>query len=454
MDDGDYSETNLQRLAREHLWMHFSRHASFKDHPIPIIVRGEGCYVYDETGKRYLDGLAALFCVNVGHGRAEIAKAAHEQLTELDFFTNWSYAHPPAIHLASKLASLTPGDLDHVFFVNSGSEAVESALKVARQYHHLRGEPKRTKFIARELAYHGTTMGALTATGLPGLRDPFKPLVPGGLHVPNTNTYHWPEGRDSLWSADKLEEKILEEGPDTIAAVIMEPLQNAGGCFTPPDGYFTKVRELCDKHGILLISDEVICGFGRLGYWFGAQRYQYQPDIITVAKALTSAYAPMGAMIASEKIAATFMHDKELFIHGSTFGGHPLSAAIALANIQILEDENLCQHVLDNEPLFKVSLDSLKSIPIVGDIRGAGYFWAIELVKDKETKAGFNHEEAERLLRGFISKECYAQGLICRADDRGDPVIQLSPPLIAGAEQFEEIRSILADVLSRASDML
>jgi adenosylmethionine-8-amino-7-oxononanoate aminotransferase len=308
--------------------------------------------------------------------------------------------------------------------------------------------------IAREIAYHGTSLGALSATGITSLRTPFEPLTPGGCHVPNTNSYREPPGRDPLWAADAIEERIEFEDPATVAAVILEPVQNAGGCFTPPDGYFERVREICDRHGVLLISDEVICGFGRLGHWFGCQRYGYQPDIITVAKGLTSAYAPMGAMIASDGVAEPFMHGTAMFGHGFTFAGHPMSSAVAMANLDIFEREDLCGHVRAKEGEFRATLDRLLDLPIVGDVRGAGFFHALELVKDKETKESFNDEESEWLLRDFLSGELYRRGLICRADDRGDPVIQLSPPLIADTEQFEEIESILRGVLSEASERM
>jgi adenosylmethionine-8-amino-7-oxononanoate aminotransferase len=446
--------SDLQRQAMRHLWMHFTRMGSYVDHEMPIIVRGDGCYVWDEHGKRYLDGLSALFCVNAGHGRAEIGEAAAEQSKELGFFTNWSYAHPRAIELAARIASLTPGDLNRVFFTDGGSEAVESAWKLARNWYRMRGEGQRTKLIAREIAYHGMSLGALSATGIPGLRSQFEPLVPGGVHVPNTNTYHLPEDRDPLWSADAIEEKILFEGPETVAAVILEPVQNAGGCITPPDGYFERVREICDRYGVLLISDEVICSWGRLGYYFGCERYGYQPDIVTTAKGLTSGYAPMGAMIVSDTIAEPFMQGKAMFAHGFTFAGHPMCAAIATANLDIFEREDLCGHVLEKEPEFRAMLESLRDIPIVGDVRGAGYFQAIELVKDQDTRESFDDDESEWLLRGFLSGELYRSGLICRADDRGDPVLQLSPPLIADSEQFAEIEAILRDVLTRAAEQV
>jgi adenosylmethionine-8-amino-7-oxononanoate aminotransferase len=444
----------LQELARRHLWMHFTRLSAYDQVDVPIIVRGDGCYVWDEHGKRYLDGLSALFCVNVGHGRADIAQAGADQAKELGFFTNWSYAHPRAIELAARIASLAPGDLNRVFFTSGGSEAVESALKLARQYFKLAGKPNKTKVIAREVAYHGTSLGALSATGITALREPFEPLTPGGRHVPNTNTYRMPPGMTEEWFAESIADVIEFEGPDTVAAVILEPVQNAGGCFTPPEGYFARVREICDEHDVLLISDEVICAWGRLGEWFGAQRYGYQPDIITTAKGLTSAYAPMGAVIISDRLAEPFLHGHTSFVHGFTFGGHPIGAAVAMANLDVFEREGVIEHVRANEPPFRAMLDSLRDLPIVGDVRGAGYFHAIELVKDKNTKESFSDAESETLLRGFLSGELYRRGLICRADDRGDPVIQLSPPLIAGPEQFEEIEQILRPVLTEAGERM
>jgi adenosylmethionine-8-amino-7-oxononanoate aminotransferase len=443
--------STLQETARQHLWMHFTRMGAYgAAEEIPIIVRGEGCYVYDEHGRRYLDGLSSLFCVNIGHGRADIAQAGADQARDLGFFTNWSYAHPPAIELAGRVASLAPGDLNRVFFTSGGSEAVESALKLARQYFHLRGKPTKHKVIAREIAYHGTSLGALSATGITDLRTPFEPLTPGGCHVPNTNTYRLPHGMTPDMLADTIAERIEFEGPDTVAAVILEPVQNAGGCFTPPPGYFQRVREICDEYDVLFISDEVICAWGRLGEWFGALRYGYQPDIMTTAKGLTSAYAPMGAVIVSDRVAEPFMTGTSSFTHGFTFGGHPLCAAVALANLDALESEGVLDNVRTHESDLRSMLDSLRELPIVGDVRGAGYFHAIELVKDRDTKESFSEEESETLLRGFLSGELYRRGLICRADDRGDPVIQLSPPLIAGPEQFEEIEGILRAVLEEA----
>ncbi len=444
----------LQELARRHLWMHFTRLSAYADHDVPVIVRGDGCYVYDEHGNRYLDGLSALFCVNIGHGRADIVQAGADQAKELGFFTNWSYAHPPAIRLAARIAELAPGDLNRVFFTSGGSEAVESAIKLSRQYFKLTGKPNKTKLIAREVAYHGTSLGALSATGITALRQPFEPLTPGGCHVANTNTYRMAASMTEADFAEAIAHRIEFEGSDTVAAVILEPVQNAGGCFTPPEGYFQRVREICDENDVLLISDEVICAWGRLGEWFGSGRYGYQPDIITTAKGLTSAYAPMGALIASDRLAEPFLDGTNSFTHGFTFAGHPVCAAIAMANLDALESEGILEHVRANEPGFRAMLESLRDIPIVGDVRGAGYFQAIELVKDQETKESFTDAESETLLRGFLSGELFRRGLICRADDRGDPVIQLSPPLIAGPEQFEEIEAVLRPVLTEASERM
>ncbi len=445
----------LQELANRHLWLHFSRMGSYqRGEEIPIIVRGDGCYVWDDHGNRYIDGLSALYCVNIGHGRADIAQAGADQAKELGFFTNWSYAHPKSIELAAKVASLTPGDLNRIFFTSGGGESVESALKLSRQYHKMTGNPNKTKIIARNIAYHGTTMGALAATGLTYARQPYEPLMPGGCHVPNTNLYRLPPGYGEENLAEAIVEQIEFEGPDTVAAVILEPVQNAGGCFVPPDGYFQRVREICDEYNCLMISDEVICSWGRLGEWFGAQRFGYQPDIITTAKGLTSAYASMGAMIASDRLMEPFLEGNNSFVHGFTFGGHPMASAIALANIQAMEDEEVIENVRENEPYLRAMLESMRDIPIVGDVRGAGYFQAIELVKNRETQETFNDEESEDLLRGYLTGELYGNGLICRSDDRGDPVIQFAPPLITGPEVIDEIGSILRPVLEGASERL
>ncbi|HEV3281433.1 MAG TPA: aspartate aminotransferase family protein [Acidimicrobiales bacterium] len=444
----------LQVSAHRHLWTHFTRMSSDVGDRIPIIVRGEGVWVYDDNGRRYLDGLSGLFTSQVGYGRTELVEAAARQASQLAYFPIWSYAHPAAVELADRLADLTPGDCNRLFFTTGGSEAVESAWKLARQYFRITGQPERTKVISRNIAYHGATMGALSITGLADIKTPFEPLVPGAIKVPNTNLYrarYFADDPEAFgrWAADAIEDAILMAGPETVAAVFLEPVQNAGGCLPPPPGYFQRVRAICDRYGVLLVSDEVICAFGRLGHWFGAERYDYRPDIITMAKGLTSGYSPLGAMAVSDRLVEPFLAGST-FLHGVTFAGHPVSAAVGLANIDVFEKEGILQHVQDNEPAFRASLESLRDLPIVGDVRGAGYFYGIELVKDKDTRETFDDEEAERLLRGFLSGALYQAGLICRADDRGDPVVQLAPPLICGEEEFAIMTAILRSVLTEA----
>ncbi|MFD1372632.1 aspartate aminotransferase family protein [Actinoplanes sichuanensis] len=449
----------LSNTARDHLWMHFTRLSAYQSAPVPVITRGDGCYVWDSTGRRYLDGLSALFVVQTGHGRQELADAAAKQASELAYFPIWSYAHPKAIELAARLADLAPGDLNRVFFTTGGSEAVESAWKLARSYFKRVGKPLKTKVISRAVAYHGSSMGALSITGIPPFKQDFEPLVPSTMRVPNTNYYRRPDENMTpeqfgIWAADRIAEQIEFEGPDTVAAVYLEPVQNAGGCFPPPPGYFQRVREICDRYDVLLVSDEVICAFGRLGEYFGADKYGYQPDIITVAKGLTSGYVPLGAMIASDRLAEPFLSGTNWFAHGITYGGHPVGSAVALANLDIMEREGLNQHVRENSPLFRSYLERLLDLPIVGDVRGDGYFFGIEMVKDKATKETFNADESERLLRGFLSQALFEAGLYCRADDRGDPVIQLAPPLTATETQFAEIEQILRSVLTEAQKLL
>jgi len=461
--------------------MHFTRMGGFGVEDVPIIVRGDGCHLEDANGRRYIDALAGLFSVNIGYSFGdEIGQAALEQMRELPFYTNWSYAHPRAIELAAEVASLAPGDLNRVFFCSGGSEAVESAWKLARQYYQARGgksraaasgepetrhdesvaapAPRRYKAIARHIAYHGTTMGALSINGIPSLRAPFEPLVSEVRHVSNTNRYHRPpeetEAEFTRFLLAELEQAIISMGPETVCLVHMEPVQNAGGCFTPPEGYWRGVREICDRYDILLSADEVITAFGRVGYWFASERYDIRPDIVTNAKGLSSSYAALGAVVATDRVMDAFMGETSMFSHGITFGGHPVMCAIALKNIEIMKRERILEHVRENEDAFRTTLSQLLDLPIVGDLRGTGFFWAIELVKDKDTRETFSDEECEKLLRGYLSTALWDAGMICRADDRGDPVIQISPPLVAGQAEFDEITGILGEVLAGAVELM
>jgi adenosylmethionine-8-amino-7-oxononanoate aminotransferase len=277
-------------------------------------------------------------------------------------------------------------------------------------------------------------------------------------HVKNTNRYHRPaEETEEQFTAmllEDLEDAILAMGPETVCLVHMEPVQNAGGAFTPPVGYWRGVRELCDRYDILLSADEVITGFGRVGHWFASERYDIRPDLICCAKGLSSSYAAIGAVLASDTVMEPFLDGSSMYAHGITFGGHPVMAAIALKNIEIMKREGIMEHVLEHEDAFRSTLGELLDLPIVGDVRGTGFFYAIELVKDKETRATFSAEECESLLRGFLSPALFERGLICRADDRGDPVIQISPPLVAGQAQFDEMTGILGDVLTEAAERM
>ena len=459
-----FNDAELQQKAKDHLWMHFTRQSLMEDgHGVPIITKGEGHHIWDSNGRKYIDGLSGLFVVNAGHGRKRLAQVAARQAEELAFFPLWSYAHPSAIELADRLAHYAPGDLNRVFFSTGGGEAVETAFKLAKYYWKLQGRPTKHKVISRAVAYHGTSQGALAITGIPAMKEMFEPVVPGGFRVPNTNFYRAEEmgfvasadatdveAEFGVWAANRIEEMILFEGPETVAAVFLEPVQNSGGCFPPPPGYFQRVREICDKYDVLLVSDEVICAFGRIGHMFACDEYGYVPDMITCAKGMTSGYSPIGATIVSDRIYEPFKHGSTAFYHGYTFGGHPVSSAVAMENLDIFEEENLNAHVRENSPIFRRTLEKLLDLPIVGNVRGAGYFFGIELVKDKVTKETFDDDESERLLRGFLSKALYDAGLYCRADDRGDPVIQLAPPLTIGPAEFDEIEAILRSVLTEA----
>jgi adenosylmethionine-8-amino-7-oxononanoate aminotransferase len=429
---------------------------SFATNPVPIVERGEGAYVYASNGRRYLDALSGLFVVQAGYGRDEIADAADKQTRKLAYFPIWSFATPPAIELADRLAALAPGDLNKVFFSSGGGESVETAWKVAKQYFKLTGRPTKTKVISRTVAYHGTTQGALAITGVPNFKHAFEPLVPGTIKVPNTDFYHAPdhladnEKAFGLWAADRVEEAIVAEGPDSIAAVFIEPVQNAGGSIPPPTGYFERLREICDRYDVLLVSDEVICAYGRLGTMFGSDKFGYQPDIITSAKGLTSGYAALGAAIISDRIFEPFSKGTTSFPHGYTFGGHPVACAAALANLELFEREDLLGNVLRNEDAFRTTLEKLLDLPIVGNVRGSGYFWSVELVKDQPTKEPFSRADCERILRGVVAPGMWEAGVYCRADDRGQAVVQFAPPLICGQAEFDQIESAMRSVLTNA----
>jgi adenosylmethionine-8-amino-7-oxononanoate aminotransferase len=451
------SDTPRQLAARDHLLLHFARNGS----PAPLLVleRGEGPFVFDQDGNRYLDALSQLFCAQLGYSYGEeMGQVAASQLSQLAFSTVWGAAHPTAVDLAARIAELFPGDLDHVFFTGGGSESVEAAWKLVKTYHNANGEPQRTKAIARDRAYHGVTLGALSFTGVPGYKEPFGAPAIEVAHVSNTNAFRLQragEDEDAFCARllAEVEETVEREGPETIAMIIAEPVQNAGGCIVPPRGYWPGLRAIADRHGILLVADEVICGFGRLGEWLGVSRFGALPDIVTTAKGLTSAYAPMGAVVANDRVAAPLYEDGRTLMHGITFAGHPLCAAIALRNLEIFEREGVLDNVRALEPHLQARLDELRALPIVGDVRGAGFFWAIELVKDADDTR-LDADERELLLRQYLPGRLLEAGLIARADDRGDAVIHIAPPLISDRGILDLLAERLAEVLADAGTVL
>lgn len=450
------NRAKLLQTAHEHLLLHFTRHADLgpDGEQLLVLARGEGPYVFDTDGKRYFDALSSLFCAQIGYSHGEeMAAAAAAQLTTLAFNTNWGTAHPPSIELADRLADLAPGDINKAFFTSGGSESVEAAWKLARQYHIARGEPQRVKAIARDRAYHGVTLGALSFTGVERFKSPFGPPPIPVRHLSWTNQFRPLDGLsgDALTKRllDEAAQAIEEEGPETIAVIIAEPVQNAGGCLTPPPGYWQGLRRLADEHGILLIADEVICGFGRLGEWFGCQRYRVEPDMITIAKGLTSAYMPMGAVLVSDRVSEPFYEPGTTVLHGITFGGHPVAAAVALKNIEIFERDGVLENVRALEHPLQERLEQLRELPIVADVRGAGFFWAFELAADADARR-FDADARERLLRGFLPRRLRDEGLIARADDRGDAVLQIAPPLVSSQQELDQMVAGLTAVLQDA----
>jgi adenosylmethionine-8-amino-7-oxononanoate aminotransferase len=447
---------DLREAADKHLWRHFAEIDEARRTPLPIMVSGDGCHVTDSEGNRYIDGISCLFCVNLGYsfGR-EMAEAAAVQMAALPYYAAWSTANPPLIQLAEKVASLAPAGLDKVFFTPSGGESNEAAWKLAREYYALRGQ-RRWKAISRDGAYHGTTMGALSLNGIAPYRTIFEPLVPDVGRLHNTDRFRRPadetEEEFTAWLLADLEHQIHALGPDTVALVILEPVQNQGGCLTPPTGYFAGVRALCDRYDILLLADEIITGFGRLGSWFASELYDIRPDLISIGKGLSSTYASISAVVASEKVVAPFERPGVKFHHGNTFGGHPTQCAIALRNIEIMEREGIMEHVTEKQHELRSSLAKLFDLPIVGDLRGAGFFYAIELVRDRATKDPFTDEECKVLFSERLELRLRSEGLLCRAADEGSPVIFIAPPLVADTAEFEEITGILRGVLTDVSE--
>ena len=448
------THSDMRARAQRHLLPHFTRGQAWHSESLPLIVSGEGCYLYDDEGNRFLDGLAGLFCVNVGHGRTDIPAAASKQMEKLAYWTNWGSAHPASVDAASMIADVAPGDLDVTFFVNSGSEAVESAIKFVRQYHRSQGNPARTKIIARDMAYHGTTLGALAVTGIPKFQEPFGPLMPGVLRVPHTLGEQVPEGGSAadLASIQAIRATIEHEGAETIAAIFAEPVQNSRGAVVPPDGYWQELRRICDEHGILLVADEVICGFGRLGEWFGSVKLDVVPDLITFAKGSTSGYAPLGGVLLRSPLVEALLGSPEggMFSHGATWGGHPVSTAVAVANLTALRDEDILGNVRTLAPHFQQGLERIRDAhPSVKEWRGTGFFYALELCVDRDSGRELTGEQGAELVGDVLPRAMREVNLITRPDDRGATMLMLSPPLIADRAVLDDLLDKVDAVLSR-----
>jgi adenosylmethionine-8-amino-7-oxononanoate aminotransferase len=451
-------DIQLNDSLKNHTWLHFTQMKNVIDDPMPMVIaKGEGSTVWDTSGKQYIDGLAGLFCVNVGYGRQEIIDAITSQLQKISYVSPFSFPNEPAVELAAKLAEMSPvGKEARVFFVTGGSEAVESALKIAKQYQRLRGFQGRYKTISRQIAYHGTTMGALAVGGLTGIRKTYEPLLPGARHVPIPHRYRcdycWQAAGCSGQCSKEVSNLIDFESPETVAATIMEPVQNSGGCIVPPLTYYPEIRRLTRENGIVMIMDEVICGFGRTGKMFGTEHWGIQPDMMTLAKGLTSAYYPLGAVIVSKEIADAFIGvESKKLMHGITFGGHPVAAAAALANLAIIEREKLVEQAAEKGEYLRSELGrALGRHPSIGDIRGAGLFIGIEFVKSKETREPMEGGP----MMGWLSDQMLSRGLICRCDDRLDPVIQLSPPLVITREEIDRVVSIIEEVVGALEEEL
>jgi adenosylmethionine-8-amino-7-oxononanoate aminotransferase len=442
--------SDIRDAARRHLIPHFTKAEAWQSPQLPVYVRGDGAYLWDDAGRQVLDGLSGLFCVQIGHGRADLGAVAAKQMETLAFTTNWGVVSPPSIEAAALIADLAPGDLEHVFFVSSGSEAVESAAKLARNYHVSRGDEGRYKVISREWAYHGTTLGALSITAVPRLRAPFLPMLWDGVrNVPNTL-------HGGLERVRAIEDKILEEGPETIAMVIAEPVQNGRGALVPPDGYWPELRRICDKYGVLLCADEVINGFGRLGAWFGSELFGVVPDLITFAKGVTSAYAPLGGVIATNKVVDEIAASPlASFVHGSTFGGHPVATAVAVGNLMAMREEHVVENVVAHQGhLANRMRDLHDTYDVVKEVRGMGYFYVIELMASRAAGRELTADQSAGLLGGELTRFIREAALHIRADDRGATMLAIAPPLICGTEELDDLVTRVAQVIEKAAAWL
>ncbi|RJG12550.1 aspartate aminotransferase family protein [Pseudomonas cavernicola] len=426
-----------QALSNEHHLAPFSDYKQLKEKGPRIITKAEGVYIWDSEGNKILDGMAGLWCVAVGYGRDELVAAASKQMKELPFYnTFFMTAHPPVLELAKAIADIAPAGMNHVFFTGSGSEGNDTMLRMVRHYWTIKGQPQKKVIIGRVNGYHGSTVAGASLGGMKYMHEQGDLPIPGIVHIPQP--YWFGEGGDmtpdefGIWAAEQLEKKILEVGEDQVAAFIAEPIQGAGGVIIPPDSYWPKIREILAKYDILFVADEVICGFGRTGEWFGSDYYGNAPDLMTIAKGLTSGYIPMGGLIVSDKIVDTLNEGGD-FNHGFTYSGHPVAAAVALENIRILREEKILERVREETaPYLQKRLRELADHPLVGEVRGVGLLGAIELVKNKQTRERFEGKGVGMICRGH----CFDNGLIMRAV--GDTMI-ISPPLVISKAEIDEL---------------
>ena len=427
-----------QAMSRDHHLAPFSDFKQLAEKGPRIITRGEGVHLWDSEGNKILDGMAGLWCIAIGYGREELVEAASKQMRELPFYnTFFQTAHPPVLELAKALSEVTPAGMNHVFFTGSGSEGNDTMLRMVRHYWALKGKPGKKVVIARENGYHGSTVAGASLGGMKGMHEQGGLPIPGIVHI--AQPYWFGEGGDmtpeafGIWAAEELEKKILEVGENNVAAFIAEPIQGAGGVIIPPDSYWPKVREILAKYEILFVADEVICGFGRTGEWFGSDYYGNTPDMMTIAKGLTSGYVPMGGLVVRDEIVEVLNEGGD-FNHGFTYSGHPVAAAVALENIRILREEKIVERVREETaPYLQKRLRELADHPLVGEVRGVGMLGAIELVKDKQTRERYPSDKAVGMIcRGH----CFENGLIMRAV--GDTMI-ISPPLVISKTEIDEL---------------
>ncbi|MDO7930291.1 aspartate aminotransferase family protein [Pseudomonas sp. KFB-139] len=426
-----------QALSSEHHLAPFSDYRQLKDKGPRIITRAEGVYLWDSEGNRILDGMSGLWCVAIGYGREELVEAASKQMRELPYYNLFfQTAHPPALELARALSEITPAGMSHVFFTGSGSEGNDTMLRMVRHYWAIKGQPNKKTIISRVNGYHGSTVAGASLGGMTYMHEQGDLPIPGVVHIPQP--YWFGEGGDmtpdefGIWAAEQLEKKILELGVENVGAFIAEPIQGAGGVIVAPDSYWPKIKEILARYDILFVTDEVICGFGRTGEWFGSDFYGLKPDMMTIAKGLTSGYVPMGGLVVRDEIVAVLNEGGD-FNHGFTYSGHPVAAAVALENICILREEKIVERVkAETAPYLQKRLRELNDHPLVGEVRGVGLLGAIELVKDKTTRERYADKGVGMICRTF----CFDNGLIMRAV--GDTMI-IAPPLVISLAQIDEL---------------